>query len=162
MSDQAPTSPGYIIPGMSYDDAPAAIDWLTMAFGFTRQLVVPGENGTIAHAQLSLGNGMIMLGHLPTGKAVTLSKAPPKPEGIPGACTWLSTRSTPITNTPKLPGPKSSLKSKTNLTAGDSTARAIPKATSGTSAPTTPGKRNPPTVDMLSARLLDYQPDWPG
>ncbi len=62
MSDHLQTSPGYVIPGMSYDDAPAAIDWLTTAFGFTRHLVVPGENGTIAHAQLSLGNGMIMLG----------------------------------------------------------------------------------------------------
>jgi uncharacterized glyoxalase superfamily protein PhnB len=47
---------------MRYDDAPAAIDWLCRAFGFTRHLVVPGEGGTIAHAQLVLGNGMIMLG----------------------------------------------------------------------------------------------------
>jgi uncharacterized glyoxalase superfamily protein PhnB len=31
-------------------------------FGFRKHLVVPGENGTIAHAQLVLGNGMIMLG----------------------------------------------------------------------------------------------------
>ncbi len=62
MSDQVPTSPGYVIPGMSYDDAPAAIEWLTSVFGFTRHLVVPGENGTIAHSQLSLGNGMIMVG----------------------------------------------------------------------------------------------------
>ena len=51
-----------IIPTMRYRDAPAAIDWLCRAFGFERHLVVPGENGTIAHAQLSFGNGMIMLG----------------------------------------------------------------------------------------------------
>lgn len=51
-----------IIPCLRYRDAPAAIDWLCTAFGFERQLVVPGENGTIAHAQLSFGNGMIMLG----------------------------------------------------------------------------------------------------
>ena len=47
---------------MRYRDAPAAIEWLCQAFGFSRHLVVPDENGGIAHAQLVLGNGMIMLG----------------------------------------------------------------------------------------------------
>jgi uncharacterized glyoxalase superfamily protein PhnB len=51
-----------VIPCLRYRDAPAAIDWLCSTFGFDRHLVVPGENGTIAHAQLSFGNGMIMLG----------------------------------------------------------------------------------------------------
>jgi uncharacterized glyoxalase superfamily protein PhnB len=51
-----------IIPCMRYRDAPAAIEWLCRAFGFDRQLVVPNEDGTIAHAQLGYGNGMIMLG----------------------------------------------------------------------------------------------------
>ena len=51
-----------IIPGMRYDDAPAAIDWLCRAFGFSPHLVVPDDMGGIAHAQLMLGNGMIMLG----------------------------------------------------------------------------------------------------
>ena len=51
-----------IIPGMRYRDAPAAIDWLCDVLGFERRLVVPNEDGTIAHAQLTLGNGMIMLG----------------------------------------------------------------------------------------------------
>ena len=62
MTDQVSTAPGYVVPGMSYDDAPAAIEWLVRVFGFTPHLVVPGENGTIAHAQLALGKGMIMLG----------------------------------------------------------------------------------------------------
>lgn len=47
---------------MRYRNAPAAIDWLCEVFGFTRHLVVPGEEGKIVHAQLALGNGMIMLG----------------------------------------------------------------------------------------------------
>ena len=51
-----------VIPGMRYRDAPAAIEWLCQAFGFAKRLVVPGEGGTIAHAQLTFGNGMIMLG----------------------------------------------------------------------------------------------------
>jgi uncharacterized glyoxalase superfamily protein PhnB len=52
-----------IFPGMRYADASAAIDWLEKAFGFKRQMVVPGTNGTVAHAQLLFGDhGMIMLG----------------------------------------------------------------------------------------------------
>ena len=51
-----------VIPCMRYRDAPAAIEWLCDTFGFETQLVVPNEDGTIAHAQLTFGNGMIMLG----------------------------------------------------------------------------------------------------
>ncbi len=56
-----------IVPSLRYSDAPAAIDWLCRAFGFERQLVVPGEDGAIAHAQLTFGNGMMMLGSRPGG-----------------------------------------------------------------------------------------------
>jgi uncharacterized glyoxalase superfamily protein PhnB len=57
-----PSGTATIVPALRYRDAPAAIDWLCEAFGFMRHLVVPGPDGTIAHAQLTLGNGMIMLG----------------------------------------------------------------------------------------------------
>ena len=50
-----------IIPTMRYKNAPTAIDWLCKAFGFERHLVVEGANNTIAHAQLTYGNSMIML-----------------------------------------------------------------------------------------------------
>ncbi len=62
MTPQPANTTSTIIPCLRYRDAPAAIDWLCAAFGFERQLVVPGDNGTIAHAQLKFGNGMIMLG----------------------------------------------------------------------------------------------------
>ena len=52
----------HIIPCLRYADAPAAIAWLKKAFGFTETMVVPGPDGTIAHAQLAFGTGMIMLG----------------------------------------------------------------------------------------------------
>jgi uncharacterized glyoxalase superfamily protein PhnB len=51
-----------VIPAMRYRDAPAAIEWLCRVFGFERHLVVPDAHGGIAHAQLNLGDGMIMLG----------------------------------------------------------------------------------------------------
>jgi uncharacterized glyoxalase superfamily protein PhnB len=51
-----------IIPTLRYADAPAAVEWLCRAFGFRRHLVVPDDEGGIRHAQLTFGNGMIMLG----------------------------------------------------------------------------------------------------
>lgn len=47
---------------MRYRDAPAAITWLCDVLGFTRHAVYDGPNGTIAHAELAFGTGMIMLG----------------------------------------------------------------------------------------------------
>jgi len=55
-------SESVIIPTIPHKDAPRAIEWLCEAFGFEKHLVVPGENDTIAHAQLRFGNAMIMLG----------------------------------------------------------------------------------------------------
>jgi uncharacterized glyoxalase superfamily protein PhnB len=51
-----------VIPALQYQDAPAAIDFLCRAFGFEKHAVYEGEGGSIAHAQLTLGNGMVMLG----------------------------------------------------------------------------------------------------
>lgn len=51
-----------VIPCLRYADAPAAIAFLRAAFGFTEHLVVPDGDGGIAHAQLTLGQGMVMLG----------------------------------------------------------------------------------------------------
>lgn len=50
-----------IIPTMKYKNAQTAIKWLCNAFGFKKHLVVEGANNTIAHAQLTYGNSMIML-----------------------------------------------------------------------------------------------------
>jgi len=62
MADNVKKTKVNVITTMRYHDAAAAIEWLCKAFGFEKQLVVPGENGSIAHAQLTCGSGMIMLG----------------------------------------------------------------------------------------------------
>lgn len=62
MSNLAKNTKATVVPCLRYRNAPAAIEWLCQAFGFEKHLVVPNEDGTIAHAQLSFGNGMIMLG----------------------------------------------------------------------------------------------------
>ena len=62
MNDQVETARANVFPSLRYHDAPAAIEWLCRAFGFETRLVVPGPEGTVVHAQLVFGNGMIMLG----------------------------------------------------------------------------------------------------
>jgi len=51
-----------IMATLRYRDAPAAMDWLCQVFGFERHAMYANPDGTIAHAELTLGNGMIMLG----------------------------------------------------------------------------------------------------
>lgn len=55
-----------IIPCLRYRDAPRMIEWLCDTFGFSKQMVIEKEDGTIAHSQLTLGTGMIMVGSVLT------------------------------------------------------------------------------------------------
>ena len=47
-------------PIIAYDDAVAAIEWLQRVFAFQPLMVMTGENGEVGHAELRLGNGVIM------------------------------------------------------------------------------------------------------
>jgi uncharacterized glyoxalase superfamily protein PhnB len=51
-----------VIPTVLYRDARALIAWWCEVFGFVPQLVVDGPDGTVAHSQLRLGGGMMMVG----------------------------------------------------------------------------------------------------
>lgn len=53
-----------IIPCLRYRDAHAAIDWLCRAFGFSKHAVYEDDQGHVMHAQLTYGNGMLMLGEI--------------------------------------------------------------------------------------------------
>src|ERR1700723_3667552 len=65
-----------VIPGMAYRNAPAAIEWLCSVFGFEKRAVHPGPDNTIMHAELTLGDGMIMLGSLTDNEYRRISKQP--------------------------------------------------------------------------------------
>jgi uncharacterized glyoxalase superfamily protein PhnB len=65
-----------IIPALHYQDGQAAIDWLVRAFGFQPHMVVRGDDGTIAHAQLVRGNVMIMLGSSTSSDYAQYVKSP--------------------------------------------------------------------------------------
>jgi uncharacterized glyoxalase superfamily protein PhnB len=51
-----------VFPSLRYDDAEAAIDFLVRAFGGERHAVYADDDGTIRHAEVRLGNGIVMLG----------------------------------------------------------------------------------------------------
>ncbi|RFU88472.1 glyoxalase [Streptomyces triticagri] len=51
-----------IVPTLLYTDPKAAIQQLTDAFGFTRAAVYENDDGVVVHAELTYGNGMVMLG----------------------------------------------------------------------------------------------------
>jgi len=82
MSNPAIHSKSTVIPALRYRNAPAAIDWLCQIFGFERHAVYEGENGTIAHAELSLGGGMIMLGSAKDDEYGRSFKSPDELGGI--------------------------------------------------------------------------------
>ena len=50
-----------IIPYLLYSDAPAAIDFLCGAFGFTEQFRFPMPDGRVGHAQLVYEGNLVML-----------------------------------------------------------------------------------------------------
>ena len=87
MAVTAKTTTATVIPCLRYRNAPAAIDWLGRVFGFEPQLVVPDDDGTIAHAQLRFGNGMIMVGSVLDTAFGRLMK---QPDEIGGAETQTS------------------------------------------------------------------------
>ncbi len=75
-------TPSTVIPALRYLNAPAAIDWLCNVIGFTRHAVYEGENGTIGHAELTLGGGMIMLGSQKDDEHAARFKSPAETEGV--------------------------------------------------------------------------------
>lgn len=50
-----------IAPMLAYENASAAIEFLTKAFGFTENFRFAYDDGRIGHAELSYGNGVVML-----------------------------------------------------------------------------------------------------
>ncbi|MBX7168639.1 MAG: hypothetical protein K1X74_20045 [Pirellulales bacterium] len=50
-----------IFPCLDDSDAPAAIEWLVNAFGFSKHMSTMIPDGQVAHTELSLGPAVIML-----------------------------------------------------------------------------------------------------
>ncbi|WP_314249147.1 VOC family protein [Streptomyces kutzneri] len=71
-----------ICPTLVYRDARAAIRLLTEAFGFSQIAVYEGEDGSVTHAELAYGNGMVMLGSSGTGGVFDKAMEGAGPSGV--------------------------------------------------------------------------------
>ena len=57
-----------ICPYIHYVDAVAAMEFLERAFGFRERFVHKDDDGTIRHAEMELGSGVVMIGAPPGQK----------------------------------------------------------------------------------------------
>lgn len=78
-----------VVPSLRYRDTPAMIDWLCNNFGFERRLVISGKNETVAHAELTLGGGMVMLGTHADDAYGALLTTPEKTGGLQTQTIWI-------------------------------------------------------------------------
>lgn len=77
MENYAKNCKSTVIPGLRYRNAMAMIDWLCEAFGFEKQAVYTGPGDIVMHAQLTFGNGMIMVSSVDNGtEPSTLMRQP--------------------------------------------------------------------------------------
>jgi len=61
MTSPASPRPAFI-PSLAYKDNRAALDWLQKAFGFEASEVLTDAEGNIVHAEMSHGDGVVMIG----------------------------------------------------------------------------------------------------
>jgi PhnB protein len=63
MASVKPLPDGYprVIPYLTVDDANAAIEFYTSVLGATERLRMPGPDGKIGHAELEIGDSVLML-----------------------------------------------------------------------------------------------------
>jgi uncharacterized glyoxalase superfamily protein PhnB len=55
------TEAAFVIPTLRYRDGQRTLAWLTEAFGLQPHFQAAGPDNSIAHAQMTLGQGMVML-----------------------------------------------------------------------------------------------------
>ena len=51
-----------ITPYLLYEDVAGALEWLSAAFDFRERLRFAGKDGSVSHAEVTLGDGVVMLG----------------------------------------------------------------------------------------------------
>ncbi|MFT7486749.1 MAG: putative glyoxalase superfamily protein PhnB [Candidatus Paceibacteria bacterium] len=76
-----------LICSLPYDDAPAAIQWLEEAFGFTAHMVIQGEDGKVMHSQLKSpdGDSMVMVYSTREDEQIGSQRPPVKLGGSSGS-----------------------------------------------------------------------------
>jgi PhnB protein len=62
MPKNPPENTPRVTPYLYYQDVAAALRFLSDAFGFREKLRMPGPDGAIAHAEMTIGDGLVMMG----------------------------------------------------------------------------------------------------
>jgi PhnB protein len=63
MAQSPPEGFSRITPYLLYEDVDAAVDFLVRAFGFVERVRMPGPAGKALHAEVGLGEGVVMMGN---------------------------------------------------------------------------------------------------
>jgi PhnB protein len=63
MTQNPPAGFPQITPYLLYEDVDAAVDWLVDVFGFAEQVRMKGPDGRANHAEIKLGDGVVMMGN---------------------------------------------------------------------------------------------------
>jgi PhnB protein len=63
MAANPPENMPRISPYLYYEDVAKALDWLSRAFGFRERHRIAGPDGKVAHAEMALADGVIMMGN---------------------------------------------------------------------------------------------------
>lgn len=63
MPKNPPENMPRITPYLFYNDVGSALEWLSRTFGFKERMRLPGPDGSIAHAEMELADGVIMMGN---------------------------------------------------------------------------------------------------
>ena len=61
MPENSPAGYPTVTPYLLYEDPAAALEWLVAAFGFRERFRNVGESGWIDHAEMAIGDGLVML-----------------------------------------------------------------------------------------------------
>jgi uncharacterized glyoxalase superfamily protein PhnB len=160
MLDATTSARANVMPCLTYRDAPAAIEFLCRAFGFEKKMVVPGDNNTIAHAELTLGNAMVMLGSVKDTGYGRLVK-PPRDLGFSTQTTYIVVPEADAhCARAKAAGAEMCSTSSPRTMAAATTPAAIPRDTCGRSAPTILGRRSQPRVRTWRCYAARPLPFW--
>src|SRR5438105_9683793 len=62
MPQNPPQGYPHVMPYLYYEDTAAALEFLTGAFGFTEKMKMTDDGGNVAHAEIAMADGVIMLG----------------------------------------------------------------------------------------------------
>jgi PhnB protein len=67
MTESPPEGFPQITPYLLYEDVDAAVDWLVQTFGFVERVRMAGPDGKANHAEVALGDGVVMMGNPGSG-----------------------------------------------------------------------------------------------